>query len=533
MGQEIVRQPRKTYTLKAEEIFYYLFFAILLFAKGIGLYDGMKAFTVCLLAAFLCFGVKICLTEHTVGELIKIALLMILGLVVYRSSGDKTAFIYILVIVGMKCVPVRRVFKVGAVVWSFAFVMTTVLALLKQIPDLALVHSKLGLGHIIRWSLGYTHPNVLHISYVILLAFIFYLARWEKKQLLWATVIAYLFNFYIFLYSVSYTGLILTTVYLALNLYFNLRKRLSKAEKWLIQCVFPACTILSVLGPVVVKGRLFDILNKLMNTRWNLSRYFLTEQKISLFGTRITDLPEGGYNIDCSYVYVLMYFGIIVFILTVAAYFLTIRYEVKTDKRKELAIMLAFLFAGMSEPFMANLSFKNLTLLFVGEYFYRSDRMPYKGVWQNLFYKRIRLTPWTEKELTFELPRKRGGWTEVKAIFARKKVSIFLTGFFVFVLAGSCYYYMTEPAQIAYVEVGLSDYWPGETVKPDRSQLPEGFNGLIIGNADGKTEMYALTGNILVLEHFREAVSLGLACGLAAGALYGMGSCIVQKKKNG
>ena len=32
MGQEIVRQPRKTYTLKAEEIFYYLFFAILLFA---------------------------------------------------------------------------------------------------------------------------------------------------------------------------------------------------------------------------------------------------------------------------------------------------------------------------------------------------------------------------------------------------------------------------------------------------------------------------------------------------------------------
>ena len=50
-----------------EEIFYYLFFAILLFAKGIGLYDGMKEFTVCLLAAFLCFAVKICLTEHTLG----------------------------------------------------------------------------------------------------------------------------------------------------------------------------------------------------------------------------------------------------------------------------------------------------------------------------------------------------------------------------------------------------------------------------------------------------------------------------------
>ena len=35
----------KAVTFKAEEIFYYLFFAIMLFAKGIGLYEGMKAFT--------------------------------------------------------------------------------------------------------------------------------------------------------------------------------------------------------------------------------------------------------------------------------------------------------------------------------------------------------------------------------------------------------------------------------------------------------------------------------------------------------
>ena len=53
-----MRKQRKV-SFRAEEIFYYLFFAILLFAKGIGLYDGMKEFTICLLAAFLCFAVKI------------------------------------------------------------------------------------------------------------------------------------------------------------------------------------------------------------------------------------------------------------------------------------------------------------------------------------------------------------------------------------------------------------------------------------------------------------------------------------------
>lgn len=167
---------------------------------------------------------------------------------------------------------------------------TIVLALLKQIPDLALVHSKLGLGHIIRWSLGYPHPNVLHISYVILLAFFFYLANLNRKQLIIATALLYGGNFYIFLYSVSYTGLILTTVYLLANLYFNLRKEFTRGEKVLIQCIYPVCALLSVLGPVLIKGKLFDIFNKMMNTRWNLSRYFLTEQRISLFGTRFTDL---------------------------------------------------------------------------------------------------------------------------------------------------------------------------------------------------------------------------------------------------
>ena len=306
-GLAVVRKSRRVEEQRkasfyVEEIFYYLFFAILLFAKGIGLYDGMKEFTVCLLAAFLCFAVKVCLTEHTLGELIQMAVLLGIGFLSWQSSGEKAAFIYLAVIVGMKHVPVKRVFKVGAVVWTVAFFGTVMLALTKQIPDLALVHSKLGLGHIIRWSLGYTHPNVLHISYVILLAFFFYLARLDRRQLFILTGVAYLFNFYIFLYSVSYTGLILTTVYLLLNLYFNLRTRESRLEKILIMCVFPVCALLSVIGPVAVKGRMFDILNKLMNTRWNLSRYFLTHQPITLFGSRLTDLPDTSYSSGGCYV---------------------------------------------------------------------------------------------------------------------------------------------------------------------------------------------------------------------------------------
>lgn len=507
-------------TFRAEEIFYYLFFAILLFAKGIGLYDGMRVFTLCLLAAFLCFAIKICLTEHTLGELIMMAFLLGVGFLSYRTSGEKAAFVYVAVIVGMKHVPVKRVFRVGAVIWTAAFFGTILLALLKKIPDLALVHSKLGLGHIIRWSLGYTHPNVLHVSYVILLAFLFYLARFDKKRLLIFTGAAYLFNFYIFLYSISYTGLILTTVYLLLNLYFNLRKKETAAEKALILSVFPICTALSVIGPVVVKGPMFDILNKLMNTRWNLSRYFLTEQPIGLFGSRFTDLPDTSYSIDCSYVYVLMYYGVLLFILMCIACFQTVRYEVKLGRGRELAIMLSFFIAGMSEPFMANLSFKNLTLLFIGEYYYQAPFWN-KGLLGRICGRKIRLTPWAEKELCITVPRR----AEKRGLAERLKGNgwrIILAGILVGVLAGGICYTVTEPMDCVYVDVGLSDYWTGERIRPVAADLPDDWNGIIIGSADGETDMYVLTGNIVWLEQIRCSVSVGLWMGVLAAAASGI-----------
>lgn len=501
---------------RPEEIFYYLFFAIMLFAKGIGLYEGMKSFRLCIIAAFFCFVVKVCLTEHTVGELVQMLVLMAFGVLAYRNSGELAAFIYVLVVAGMKHVPVKRVFKVGAAVWTVAFFSTIVLALLKRIPDLALVHSKLGLGHIIRWSLGYPHPNVLHISYVILLAFFFYLANLNRKQLIIATALLYACNFYIFLYSVSYTGLILTTVYLLANLYFNLRKEFTKAEKVLIQCIYPVCALLSVLGPVFIKGKLFDIFNKMMNTRWNLSRYFLTEQRISFFGTKFTDLPDKDYNIDCSYVYILMYYGIVLFVIISIGYFVTIRREVKLIRRKELAIMTGFLVAGMSEPFMANLSFKNLTLIFIGECYYAilqevQEKKP--DIWWN---KKLCLFPWADSYVT--VPFKGIGKIKNNITGTVKKGwGLSLVAGLIFGLAAGVFYYKTADVPDAiYADSGISDYWGGEKVKLDRNNLPADFQGEIIGTADGNTDLYVLKGNIIWLELIRGTVTVGIA-GVIAG----------------
>ena len=66
------------------------------------------------------------------------------------------------------------------------------------------VHAKMGLGHIFRWSLGFTHPNILHITYLMLCALI--ILKMEERYGLKQYVILMLGNLLVFFYSISYAG---------------------------------------------------------------------------------------------------------------------------------------------------------------------------------------------------------------------------------------------------------------------------------------------------------------------------------------
>ena len=120
-------------------------------------------------------------------------------------------------------------------------------------------------------------------------------------------------NCYIFLYSISYTGFAITTVYLLANLYWQSRGKFGKIEQIVCECVFPLCVLLSVAGPLVLKGKLFDIVNKLLNTRLYLSSLFLKKENITLFGNNIGSLTSAVKTMDCSYVYGLIAYGVLFF----------------------------------------------------------------------------------------------------------------------------------------------------------------------------------------------------------------------------
>ena len=139
--------------LNVAEIAYYFYFAVMAFAKGIGLYDGMWPYTAALILGAVFIIAKLALTEHTLAEWIFILGMLGLGMLVYHNSGEKGILIYIAMIVAMKKVPVRRLFSIGLVIWGSTFVIQTILTLTGVKPDIFVIHAKLGLGYIIRLSL--------------------------------------------------------------------------------------------------------------------------------------------------------------------------------------------------------------------------------------------------------------------------------------------------------------------------------------------------------------------------------------------
>ncbi len=383
--------------LTLDEFLYFGFFILLSIVKGFGLYEGQKLFILLVVPALLCGGVKILLSSYTKRQWAAVILLLFLTGLVYVRSLEIGIFFIMFMILGMKNVSVKKVFYVGLRVWTICAVILCLISFTRLEDTIYRVHKKMGMGHIFRWSLGFTHPNILHITYLLLCALIIYelAERYSFKHFL----VLMLGNVIVFLYSVSFTGFAIAVLLLVGELYVKLRPRFCFVEKLAVNLVLPFCMIFSFVLPTIIFVPRFagwvQRLNFLLNTRLFLARQYLVPECMSLFGLKMSDLEQGSFAIDNSYVWGLVNYGIIPFALLMIAYLILLVNYSSKQKTRELVITIAFLAAGFTEQLLFNTSFKNITLIFLGELLFRQKEgaeeysmMPVlRQKMENLFHK--------------------------------------------------------------------------------------------------------------------------------------------------
>lgn len=497
------------------ELYYYIFFSLLFFAKGIGLYDGQDIFKICLVVACGFVLCKFSLTEYSVKEIIFVGLLLLLGIHIYYHSGEKSALIYIFLMLGLKNVPIERIMKLGLIIWSASFGGLIVKSMLGIGNDIVMAHEKFGIA-ILRRGLGYSHPNVLHVSYAVLVVLILYTIQDIKKKKA-AYVMTFIGNICVFLYSASYTGFMLVVFCILFELYFTYRPTPGKAEKVLIQLIFPFCVLFSLFAPILVNtdGFLFKILNKALNQRFYASRLYLQENPLTLFGQKI--YASHTYALDSSYVTLFIYGGLVLFLLMCFAYIMTIAGNVKNGNGKALSVLLSFAVAGVIEPFLFNFSFKNLSLLFIGYYLFESMSLPVKNEKWRFFDIKVKLLSGWNRKLTFSRLLEQQTIDYIKNLQPHIKKRIIGISVAGAILFGSMFYFMADMPAIAYVGEEYCNI-NSQPVYVNRADYADDGNTVFYEYVDEQHGVYMFSGATMVYERVRDSIRAGVVTG---GILYG------------
>lgn len=384
---------------KAKELSYYLFFGLMVLAKGIGLDSGVRLYYLLSAAACLCLAGKLVLTKYNMKQIVAMAVLCIIAFVSYRNSGRLGIVLTVLALIGLKDMDIKKLFRMGLVIYGCSFAWTVVMAKWGVIHNPLDVHRKGGV-ELIRWGMGYSTGNVFHASYFILTVFLCY--TWGKRYDIKRMAVLMAGNLAVFLFSLSYTGVIVVTFFLFLFLYAVKRGKPGRVERFLFQLPLPLCLAFSFGTPFLLDIPLVQKVDAMMQARLSFSAYYLKNQPITLFGARMKDVPNFWVIMDNGYVYIFMTFGIAAFALFCAGYaVLAARYSGfpgsrrkavrsgadengagtggtdgagKGERLQELSIIFAFLLYGIMEQFISN-AFMNLSLFFFGELLFGAGSM--------------------------------------------------------------------------------------------------------------------------------------------------------------
>lgn len=351
-----------------------------MFPKAVGLTEGQWPMTLALLVGTFVFLLKLLVTEYTVYEWLANLFLLLISGFIYWHNGHVEAYFAVCMLVGMKKVDKEKALKVVAFIWIPMFVLMVAQALLGGFQGFMGRAGKVGQNNAyIRYSLGYTHPNVLQITVLVICMLLIYLIKAEGKKLIGLVTLLMCFNLYFFAYSVSMTGIICVTFLLVLTLFLKLRKKLYVGEK----AVYYFGTLLVVFLPIVIppflQGKMKDIFFVLTNRRFVYLQEIYKLFPPSLMGTSTNNVSvateglnvyEKGYNVDSSFAYMLIYHGILLFLLFFVGFAVTLYQAYKKDERETMAVFATSALVGMQEQFLGNLSMKNFLWIFMGDYFY-------------------------------------------------------------------------------------------------------------------------------------------------------------------
>lgn len=245
---------------KNNDVFYYISFLSLVFAKTLGFYSGDKEYMIIMAFAMVCLGLKLLFTKYTLKEIIVMGIVGLYAVFIYLKTGYVTFTIMILTVLGLKNIDVLDLMK------KVLFVRIICISVLVTASVAGIVGNavKDQFEDGLTYSYGFQSPNEFMVNIFITVALILYL-NYKKLNILHFLLSIYAF-YAVYRVTNSMTGfmlgMFLVFVFLCLKLFDRLGKPGYIIKKVISAAVIPT-SLLCFIGTFVM-SMFFDVNNKFM-----------------------------------------------------------------------------------------------------------------------------------------------------------------------------------------------------------------------------------------------------------------------------
>ncbi len=345
-------------------IAFYGYFSINILMKAFTYDHGDFIYKYFFVFAMTFWAIKIVTTKYTLREVIWIAILLGVGLALSVITKQNTWLLLFMTIFAMKNCSFKVMIHLGVYIRVISLIILVVGSTFgafdigyKTTPDTSYVEIPV-------YSFAMNEPNTAYLAVFLTLMLLLY-DNYEKLNYKWflgTSVVALVFYEFTF----CRTGIAVFFFAWALIVFEKMVK--DKKKKFILALSVPVGAVFSLLTMLFYNGgnSFMHLMNHFVSGRIYIMNSYYIDQGIALL-PRTQEIFYASYHglIDNTYMFVLLYCGVIVALFFFALVALTLLQLYKRGHYKELVFIAAMALYGVLEQFVMN-GFMNPFILLCG-----------------------------------------------------------------------------------------------------------------------------------------------------------------------
>jgi hypothetical protein len=340
----------------------------------------------------LLFAKIVFFTKYNKQDITKILIISSCFFISAILSGDNILFKTTLFVVGAKNINLRKLIKVDMALKIMIVISIVTLSLTGIINNYTEVRDG---SEVLRYSLGFTHPNILASFVMVLILEWIYLI--DRKKKFFEYIVVFLLILIVGKITDSRTSSIIMILSLFLSfilasdniikkMYLSIKKRIKR--EYILEnlpiMIFLFCIIISIFVSANYNpnNKFMFYLNKLISGRLYLANIFINKYGFSIIGQKVEFISTRMAReqnitaavLDNAYVNLPLVYGIIPMIIFCIGYIILMKKLAQEKSYNLLICILMFIILGLMERNLMNLHY-NFTILFLSTILYSNYSM--------------------------------------------------------------------------------------------------------------------------------------------------------------